>query len=190
LTTQPACHPSLVSCLPSLGESLPSMLDAYSQSLKALASQSAASGSESRVPGPRANKHDFLRGGNSVSGISSIRSTGGGMYRGGGSGGSGGDGNAAVTTSIRAWVEAILSVWIWVGHPNDGNNSDGTGDGDECADEAVYLARRSLQRVVIASNPSSSGSSVSGGGWYDRLYSLSWGNKVNSRYKNSGVDRS
>ncbi|GKG10031.1 hypothetical protein Tco_0338777, partial [Tanacetum coccineum] len=30
------------------------------------------------------------------------RSTGGGMYRDGGSGGSGGDGNAAVTASMRA----------------------------------------------------------------------------------------
>ncbi|GKG31158.1 hypothetical protein Tco_0423646 [Tanacetum coccineum] len=40
------------------------------------------------------------------------------MYRDGGSGGSGGDGN-------------------------DGSNGDGTGGGDECADGAVHLARRS-----------------------------------------------
>nr|GFC47214.1 hypothetical protein [Tanacetum cinerariifolium] len=32
---------------------------------------------------------------------------------------------------------------IWVGHPDDGSNGDGTGGGDECADEAVHLARRS-----------------------------------------------
>ncbi|GKG03624.1 hypothetical protein Tco_0311260, partial [Tanacetum coccineum] len=38
----------------------------------------------------------------SDSGISSLWSTGGGMYRDGGSGGSGGDGNVAVTASIRA----------------------------------------------------------------------------------------
>nr|GEY84473.1 hypothetical protein [Tanacetum cinerariifolium] len=59
----------------------------------------------------------YLRGGSSVSGISSLRSTGGGMYRGGGSGGSGVD--------------------------DDGSNSDGTGGGDECADGAVHLARHS-----------------------------------------------
>ncbi|GKF61594.1 hypothetical protein Tco_0181648, partial [Tanacetum coccineum] len=51
---------------------------------------------------PRVDKHNLLRGGCSDSGISSLRSTGGGMYREGGSGGSGGDGNAAVTASIRA----------------------------------------------------------------------------------------
>nr|GEZ81755.1 reverse transcriptase domain-containing protein [Tanacetum cinerariifolium] len=51
LTTQPACHPSLVSCLPSLGGSLPSVPDAYGQSLEALPSQSAASESESHIPG-------------------------------------------------------------------------------------------------------------------------------------------
>ncbi|GKA64904.1 hypothetical protein Tco_0764611 [Tanacetum coccineum] len=36
-----------------------------------------------------------------------------------------------------------LSVWIWVRHPDDGSNGDGTGGGDECADGAVHLARRS-----------------------------------------------
>ncbi|GKD12415.1 hypothetical protein Tco_1196822 [Tanacetum coccineum] len=40
-------------------------------------------------------------------------------------------------------MEAILSVWIWVGHPDDGSNGDGTGGGDECADGAMHLARRS-----------------------------------------------
>ncbi|GKF75962.1 hypothetical protein Tco_0225406 [Tanacetum coccineum] len=34
-------------------------------------------------------------------------------------------------------------VWIWVRHPNDGSNGDGTGSGDECAGGAVHLARRS-----------------------------------------------
>ncbi|GKB08702.1 hypothetical protein Tco_0837014 [Tanacetum coccineum] len=52
----------------------------------------------------------------------------GGMYRDGGSGGSMGDDNAAVTASMIAWVDVILSVWIWVGHPADGSNG---GDGDE-----------------------------------------------------------
>ncbi|GKG56172.1 hypothetical protein Tco_0577247, partial [Tanacetum coccineum] len=47
-------------------------------------------------------------GGCSDSGISSLWSTGGGMYRDGGSGGSGGGGNAVVTASMRAWVDAIL----------------------------------------------------------------------------------
>ncbi|GJT07980.1 putative reverse transcriptase domain-containing protein [Tanacetum coccineum] len=50
----------------------------------------------------RVDKHNLLRGGCSDSGISSLWSTGGGMYRDGGSGGSGGDGNAAVTASMRA----------------------------------------------------------------------------------------
>ncbi|GKE54435.1 hypothetical protein Tco_1489591, partial [Tanacetum coccineum] len=50
LTTQPACHPSLVSCLSSLGESLPSVPYVY-VSLEALPSQTAASESESHVPG-------------------------------------------------------------------------------------------------------------------------------------------
>ncbi|GJR10215.1 hypothetical protein Tco_0709079 [Tanacetum coccineum] len=45
---------------------------------------------------------------------------GDGMDRDGGSGGSEGGGNAAVTASMRAWVDAILSVWIWVRHPDDG----------------------------------------------------------------------
>ena len=36
-------------------------------------------------------------------------------------------------------MEAILSVWVWVRHPDDG-----TCDGDECTDGAVNLARRSL----------------------------------------------
>ncbi|GJT17246.1 hypothetical protein Tco_0875952 [Tanacetum coccineum] len=49
---------------------------------------------------PRVDKCNLLRGGYSVSGISSLRSTGGGMYR---DGGSGGGGNAVVTASMRAW---------------------------------------------------------------------------------------
>ncbi|GKF47375.1 hypothetical protein Tco_0137177, partial [Tanacetum coccineum] len=48
---------------------------------------------------PRVDKHNLLQGGCSDSGISSLWSIGGGMYR---DGGSGGDGNAAVTASIRA----------------------------------------------------------------------------------------
>ncbi|GJW21043.1 hypothetical protein Tco_0031665 [Tanacetum coccineum] len=51
---------------------------------------------------PRVDKYNLLQGGCSDSGISSLRSTGGGMYRDGGSGGSGGDGNATVTASMRA----------------------------------------------------------------------------------------
>ncbi|GKB72701.1 hypothetical protein Tco_0934113, partial [Tanacetum coccineum] len=66
---------------------------------------------------PRVDKHNLLRGGCSDSGISSLRSTGGGMYRDGGSGGSRGDGG--------------------------GSNGDGTGGGDECAGGVVHLARRS-----------------------------------------------
>ncbi|GKF84840.1 hypothetical protein Tco_0249738, partial [Tanacetum coccineum] len=92
---------------------------------------------------PRVDNHKLLWGGCSDSRISSLRSTGGGRYRDGGSGGSGGDGNATVTASIRARVEAILSVWIWARHPDDGSNGDGTGGGDECAGGAIHLARRS-----------------------------------------------
>ncbi|GKA25326.1 hypothetical protein Tco_0711435 [Tanacetum coccineum] len=50
-------------------------------------------------------------------------------------------------------VEGLLSsghpeVWIWVGHPDDGSNGDGTCGGNECACGAVHLARRSrLLRV-------------------------------------------
>ncbi|GKF67773.1 hypothetical protein Tco_0197452 [Tanacetum coccineum] len=41
----------------------------------------------------RAVRHNLLRGGNSTSGVSSLRSTGGGMNSEAGSGGSGDDGN-------------------------------------------------------------------------------------------------
>ncbi|GKF98944.1 hypothetical protein Tco_0297727, partial [Tanacetum coccineum] len=60
-----------------------------------------------------------------------------GMDRDGGSGGNEGDGNAAVTASMRAWVDAILSAWFWVRHPDD------SGKGGECAGGAMHLARRS-----------------------------------------------
>ncbi|GKE87314.1 hypothetical protein Tco_1564789, partial [Tanacetum coccineum] len=63
---------------------------------------------------PRVDKYNPLRGGCSDSGISSLRSTGGGMHRGGGSGGD-----------------------------DDGSNGDSTGGGDECAGGAVHLARLS-----------------------------------------------
>ncbi|GKC90573.1 hypothetical protein Tco_1151222 [Tanacetum coccineum] len=66
---------------------------------------------------PRVDKYNLLQGGCSDSGISSLWSTGGGMYRDGGSGGSGGD--------------------------DDGSNGDGIGSGDKCAGGTVYLARRS-----------------------------------------------
>ncbi|GKF15579.1 hypothetical protein Tco_0057041 [Tanacetum coccineum] len=56
-----------------------------------------------------------MQGGCSDSGIPSLRSTGGGMYRDGGSGGD-----------------------------DDGTNGDGTGGGNECAGSAVHLARHSL----------------------------------------------
>nr|GEZ92591.1 hypothetical protein [Tanacetum cinerariifolium] len=66
---------------------------------------------------PRADKHNLLRGGSSDSRVSSLRSTCGGIYRDGISGGSGDN--------------------------DDGSNGDGIGDGDECTDGAVHLARRS-----------------------------------------------
>ncbi|GKG58593.1 hypothetical protein Tco_0594363, partial [Tanacetum coccineum] len=72
-----------------------------------------------------------MRGGCSDSGISSLQSTCDGMDRDGGSGGSG---NAVVTASMRAWVDAILSVWNWVRHPDDG------GKGGECAGGVMHLA--------------------------------------------------
>ncbi|GJT19575.1 hypothetical protein Tco_0878281 [Tanacetum coccineum] len=37
----------------------------------------------------------------------------------------------------------IPSSTLVVGHPDDGSNGDSTGDGDECADGVVHLARRS-----------------------------------------------
>ncbi|GKF95721.1 hypothetical protein Tco_0288456, partial [Tanacetum coccineum] len=51
---------------------------------------------------PIVDKYNLLRGGCSDSGMSSLRSIGGGMYIDGGSGGSGGGGNAVVTASMRA----------------------------------------------------------------------------------------
>ncbi|GKG59543.1 hypothetical protein Tco_0605194, partial [Tanacetum coccineum] len=51
---------------------------------------------------PIVDKYNLLRGSCLDSGMSFLRSTGGGMYRDGSSGGSEGDGNAAVTTSMRA----------------------------------------------------------------------------------------
>nr|GFB24286.1 hypothetical protein [Tanacetum cinerariifolium]GFB25151.1 hypothetical protein [Tanacetum cinerariifolium] len=65
---------------------------------------------------PRIDKHNLLRGGISISGISSLRSTGGGMCRGGGSGV---DGNVdeAVHLARRS--------------PVKGGNSEVSGDGDE-----------------------------------------------------------
>ncbi|GJS47462.1 hypothetical protein Tco_0597583, partial [Tanacetum coccineum] len=55
---------------------------------------------------PIVDKYNLLRGGCSDSGISSLRSTGGGMDRYGGSGGSEGDGNAAATVTPPKWVAA------------------------------------------------------------------------------------
>nr|GEV67218.1 putative ribonuclease H-like domain-containing protein [Tanacetum cinerariifolium] len=144
LATRPACRPSLVSCLLLLRESLPSVPDAYSQSLKALLSQSAASKSESHATGtafagstqsiprslvglavelsltsylePRVDKYNLLRGSISVSGISSLRSTGGGMCRGGGSGG---DGYAAGAVHLARRS------------PKDGGDCEESGNGDK-----------------------------------------------------------
>ncbi|GJR19761.1 hypothetical protein Tco_0968288 [Tanacetum coccineum] len=45
--------------------------------------------------------------------------------------------------TLRAEWMLSLSVWFWVGHPYNGSNGDGTGGGDECADGAVHLVRRS-----------------------------------------------
>ncbi|GKF69187.1 hypothetical protein Tco_0202244, partial [Tanacetum coccineum] len=59
---------------------------------------------------------NLLRGGCSDSGISSLWSTGGGMYKDGGSGGSG----------------------------DDGSKGDGIGGGDKCAGGAMLLTRRPL----------------------------------------------
>ncbi|GKF33609.1 hypothetical protein Tco_0106809, partial [Tanacetum coccineum] len=51
LTTQPACHSSLILCLSSLEESLPSVPGAYGQTLVVMLSQPAASENESQIPG-------------------------------------------------------------------------------------------------------------------------------------------
>ncbi|GKB53634.1 hypothetical protein Tco_0904387, partial [Tanacetum coccineum] len=63
-------------------------------------------------------------GGCSDSGISSLRSIGGGMYRDGGS--------AAVTASMRAWVDVILSGAMHLARrsPAEGADSEIGGDGD------------------------------------------------------------
>ncbi|GJT12535.1 hypothetical protein Tco_0859577, partial [Tanacetum coccineum] len=49
--------------------------------------------SPTSYPDVRAVRHNLLRGGNSTLGMSSLRSTSGGMNSDAGSGGSGGDGN-------------------------------------------------------------------------------------------------
>ncbi|GKF81840.1 hypothetical protein Tco_0240442, partial [Tanacetum coccineum] len=67
---------------------------------------------------PKVDKYNLLLGGCSNSGISSLWSTGGGMYRDGGSGGSGGD--------------------------DDGSSGDEcAGDGDQCSCGAMLLTRHS-----------------------------------------------
>ncbi|GKA02264.1 hypothetical protein Tco_0674929 [Tanacetum coccineum] len=43
----------------------------------------------------------------------------------------------------RHEVDDYPECWIWVGHPDDGSNGDGTGGGDECAGDAMHLTRRS-----------------------------------------------
>ncbi|GJR26474.1 hypothetical protein Tco_1102706 [Tanacetum coccineum] len=110
---------------------------------------------------------------------------GGSMYR---DGGSRGDSNAAVTASIRACVDAILSVWIWVGYPDDGSNVDGTeggdsdigGDGDGSSHAAEVSQLLPLWEGIWMSlrqnDNLSTNSNVSGGWWYNRLCSLKWGN--------------
>nr|GEX31354.1 hypothetical protein [Tanacetum cinerariifolium] len=64
---------------------------------------------------PRVDKHNLLRGGISVSGISSLRSTGGGMCRGGGRDG---DGNAAGAVHLARRS------------PLEGGDCEVSGDGD------------------------------------------------------------
>ncbi|GKC30636.1 hypothetical protein Tco_1037930 [Tanacetum coccineum] len=61
---------------------------------------------------PRVDKHNLLRGSCSDSGISSLWSTSGGMYRDGGSGGSEGDGNAAVVV-----MNVQVGPCTWQGAP-------------------------------------------------------------------------
>ncbi|GJT83830.1 hypothetical protein Tco_1058172 [Tanacetum coccineum] len=72
---------------------------------------------------PRVDKHNLLRGGCLDSRMSSLRSTGDGMYRDGGSGGSGGDGNAGYCAPARRSLA-------------EGGDSEIGGDGD-----GVVMAR-------------------------------------------------
>ncbi|GJZ32855.1 hypothetical protein Tco_0578291 [Tanacetum coccineum] len=62
----------------------------------------------------RAVRHNLLRGGNSASGVSSLRSTGGGMNSEAGSGGSGDDGNGNVVgtyvVNVVMMVEVVMVV--------------------------------------------------------------------------------
>ncbi|GJS56459.1 hypothetical protein Tco_0629821 [Tanacetum coccineum] len=78
---------------------------------------------------PKVDKYNLLQGGCSDSRISSLWSTGGGMYRDGGSGGSGGDGNAAVGPSHLARRS-----------PAEGGDSEIGGDGDGVVQGARSLA--------------------------------------------------
>ncbi|GJR64454.1 hypothetical protein Tco_0010519 [Tanacetum coccineum] len=89
-----------------------------------------------------------MRGGSSDSGRSFLRSTGGGMYRDSGSGGSRRDCQCGITAEQGHW-RAILSVWIWVEHPDDGSNGDGTGGGDESVGGAVHLAKAHPRQEVV-----------------------------------------
>ncbi|GJY07244.1 hypothetical protein Tco_0374298 [Tanacetum coccineum] len=49
------------------------------------------------------------------------------------------------TQPLARWLLGLMNIipTIWVGHPDDGSNGDGTCGGDECAGGAVNPARRS-----------------------------------------------
>ncbi|GKC50137.1 hypothetical protein Tco_1072882, partial [Tanacetum coccineum] len=81
---------------------------------------------------PRVDKHNLLRGGYSDSGISSLRSTGGGMYRDGGSGddGSNGDGTGSGDECTGGAMHLARRS------PGEGGDSEICGDGD-----GVVMAR-------------------------------------------------
>ncbi|GJZ51301.1 hypothetical protein Tco_0605816 [Tanacetum coccineum] len=52
---------------------------------------------------------------------------------------------------VAAWTreDHPYGQQVVIRHPDDGSNGDGTGGGDECADEAMHLARYSPAKVVI-----------------------------------------
>ncbi|GJT03469.1 hypothetical protein Tco_0824638 [Tanacetum coccineum] len=81
---------------------------------------------------PRVDKCNLLRGGCSDSGISSLRSTGDGMDRDGGSGGSGDGGNAVVTASMRAGGSILPPppLGVWAVQPRQGAPHEEGGDSD------------------------------------------------------------
>ncbi|GJX37429.1 hypothetical protein Tco_0250732 [Tanacetum coccineum] len=132
---------------------------------------------------PRVDKYNLLRGGCSDSGISSLRSTGGGMYKEGGSGGSGGDGDGSSGDECVGGAVHLARC-----SPREGGDIEIGGDGDVYSTwPEVYSTRLGGREYGICGRRyiPSPNSNVSEGWWYNRLCSLRWENRLINMYNNS-----